>query len=110
MSWNKNTINVSDLDSTIEVLENLDVPYKCETIGRVQGYGLNDSYGFSDDEDKFYDIRKLSYGDWIVIEQIVRDIDCDANDLIVSKKFKKGEVPEDWKIEEVFGYEDEIDV
>ncbi len=48
---------------------------------------------------KYYKIRKLEYKDNVVIEQMVRTSDCDSDDTILSIRFKKGEVPSDWKIE-----------
>ena len=96
MSYNKNTIRSSDIDSIIEVLKELKVEYKEEKIGDVTGFGLNDDYSNTDK----HVIRKLTYNDYVVLEKIVRTTDCDSNDVIVSKKFKKDKVPKKWKIEE----------
>ena len=95
MSWDKNTIITSSVDSIIETLSNLNTPYCLEEIGKVRGYGLNDDYNGVD----FYPLRKLEYGDFVVLEQIIRTTDCDTDDTIISKSFPKDKIPKRWKKE-----------
>ena len=96
MSYNKNTVNCSDIDTIIETLKELNVKYILKDIGKVTGYGLNDDYAKTDK----HKIRKLTYEDFVVLEKIKRTTDCDTDDLIVSKKFHKNKVPKKWEIEE----------
>ena len=95
MSWNKNTLNISNLGSTIEILKDLDIPFNCEIIGKVQGMGLNDS----DYPDNYYNVRKLTYGNFVILEQMIRNGDGDFDDFITSSKFTKDKEPNDWQIE-----------
>lgn len=96
MSWNKDTINVSEIDSTIRVLETLNEPYKLIILGEVMGLGLNDTLGHGQEE---YPIRKLEFRDKVVLERMDRTEDCDADDYLVSFMFDKNKVPKKWKLE-----------
>ena len=95
MSWDKNTIRASEIDTTMKVLTELKVEHTIETIGKVRGYGLNDDYAKTD----IHLIRKLTYKNFVVLEQMVRNTDCDLNDVIISEKFDKDKVPKKWDIE-----------
>ena len=95
MSWDKNTIITSSVDSIIETLNNLNTPYCLEEIGKVRGDGLNDDYNGID----FYPLRKLEYEGFVVLEQIIRTTDCDTDDTIISKSFPKDKIPKRWKKE-----------
>lgn len=97
MSWEKLTINKSEIDKTIELLKEFKIKYKLTILGEVIGYGLNDDIGI--DESKKYKIRKLEYKDKIVLEQRVKSDDCDMDDYILSFKFDKNKVPKKWRIE-----------
>lgn len=97
MSWNKNTVVMSDIDSTIKVLEKLGEKYTLTEIGKAKGMGLNDD--IESDDIKFYPIRKLTYRDVIILEQMRRHPDCDSDDCIVSHEFKLSEVPQNWEID-----------
>jgi len=90
---------MSAVDGTISVLKNLGTPYKVTELGRVAGCGLNDDYREGDD----YPIRKLEYRDVVILEKMLRNPDCDIDDYIMSYEFVKGQEPEDWKIEETCG-------
>lgn len=96
MSWNKNTINASEVDATIKVLKKIGTPYQVEELGTVQGMGLNDDY-FGSGE---YNCRKLTYGNTVLMEQMSCHSDCDMDDYFVSVEFEKGKEPrkEDWKL------------
>ena len=96
MSWNKNTLNVSKLDFAIEILKDLNIPFNCEIIGKVQGFGLNDNY-----PDNYYNIRRLTYGNFVILEQMIINDDCDFDDFITSSKFTKDKEPYNWQIEVV---------
>ncbi len=98
MSWDKNTINYSTLDSIRELLLELGINYELSTLGVVQGRGLNDDemYGGRKNGAK-YELRRLEYKDKVVLEQIVQDADCDVDDGIFSHKFNHSEEPKDWQ-------------
>ncbi len=95
MSWNKNTTFSTKIDDTIEVLRENNIPYTLEILGTVQARGLNDTYNGTE----FHVIRKLTYQNFVIMERMVRDPDCDINDTIIAEKFKKDNVPENWEIE-----------
>ena len=98
MSWNKNTISMSEIDSTMGVLKDLNVDFRCEEIRKVRGYGLND-YLMNEFGKTQYSLRRLTYDNFVILEQIIRDSDCDIDDIIVSSKFTRDKEPDDWKIE-----------
>ena len=108
MSWNKNTISMSEIDSIMGVLKEMNIDFKCEEIGKVRGCGLNDYWNCGPDEEKYYSLRKLAYDNFIILEQIIRANDCDIDDIITSSKFDKDKEPSDWEIE-IVEEEDEDD-
>jgi len=89
MSWDKNTLNFSTLDATIKVLKMFSKKYKLTVLGKVKGLGLNDDYTANDT----YTLRKLTFENKIVIEQMQRTYDCDSDDIIVSIEFDKKTFP-----------------
>ena len=93
MSWNKNTVVMSKLDTICEVLEELGCSYGLDCLGRVSGNGSND-YG-----DASYLIRRLAYKNKVILEQMVRHPDCDVDDILTSETFEVGEEPKDWPLE-----------
>ena len=95
MSWNKNTTTSTKIDDTIEVLRENDISYTLEILGEVQARGSNDSYTGTE----YYSIRKLSYKDYVIIEQMVRHPDCDIDDCIIVENFAKEHEPENWEID-----------
>ena len=97
MSWDKNTSNVSKLDFAIEILKDLNIPFNCEIIGKVQGFGLNDP----DYPDNYYNIRRMTYSNFVILEQIIRNGDGDFDDFITSSKFTKDKEPDNWQIEDM---------
>lgn len=107
MSYEKQTINCSEIDKTIELLKEFGAEYKLTILGEVQGMGCNDDVDIFDGLSRKHKIRKLEYKDKVILEQMCRNPDCDENDLIVSKKFNKDKVPK-WKIERTNKYLDEI--
>lgn len=96
MSFDKNTINNSEIDAAIKVLEDIDIPYKLTEIGIIHGFGINDIDGAG------YPIRRLEYLNTVMLERIDRTTDCDADDTIHSYKFVRGEEPKDWEIERIY--------
>ena len=96
MSWNKNTINNSQLYTFAYTFGKVRRPINIEIIGYAEGYGLNDIY---EDNIGLYPIRKLSFDDIVVLEQMQRTVDCDTDDTIVSIMFDADKVPSDWPIE-----------
>jgi len=93
MSWDKNTVRVSNLDAIKQTLDNLGVPYQLTTIGFVKGRGLNDEML----ELPPHPIRRLQYGDRVVLEHIEQDADCDTDDIITSQEFALEKEPGDWQ-------------
>jgi hypothetical protein len=96
MSWNKNTLNHSQVNRTIELLDELGIPYTLEAIGEVKAIGLNDMMSYI----HTYWMRRLSYNDKVILEHILRSWDCDVDDIICSEKFDVAHEPQDWKLEE----------
>jgi hypothetical protein len=104
MSYDKNTIDLSDIDNAIEILESLGIPYQVTILGKVIGHGINDciiEYGEQPHEirDKFYIVRKLEYKSKVLIEQMQRTHDCDSHDFFVTLRFKKDEEPKNLPLE-----------
>jgi hypothetical protein len=95
MSWNKNTINLSRVDSFIEVLNILKEPYSIAVLKRVTGRGLNDGAIFG--EERIYDLRRLGFKDKVMLEKITQTADCDSDDIISSELFDWNDEPIDWK-------------
>ncbi len=95
MSWNKNTIKSTKIDDTIEVLRENDISYTLDILGKVNANGQNDHYTVTE----YYAIRKLSYQNFVIMEQMIRENDCDIDDCIRAVKFEKDNVPENWELE-----------
>jgi len=91
MSWDKNTIDMSNLDSIKEMLDELEIPYKLENKQSVMGRGLND------DSDKYYDLRRLEYRDKVILECMTQTTDCDSDDCLVSYKLDSKDEPKRWR-------------
>ena len=92
MSWDKNTVVTSTVDSTIQVLERLGESYFLTVLGEVAGQGMNDSDG------KIYSVRKLAYRDTVILEQMYETDDCDADDYFMSYEFPAISEPHDWPL------------
>ena len=101
MSWKKNTLVASSIDNTISVLKELGISYTLTKLGEVSAMGLNDQYENRD----IYEIRKLEYSKYVIIEQMVRHPDCDSDDVIYSKKYMKGKEPTITELEKVAAVE-----
>ena len=84
---------MSSIDSIVDALYESGVQYKLTILGTVRGSGNNDIL------DKVYTARKLEYHDFVILEQLIKNIDCDADDYFVSVKFSKDKEPKNWKIE-----------
>jgi len=96
MSWDKNTLIITEVDSTIETLKSFNTPYKLTILGEIRGRGLND-----DGEASYpYLIRRLEYKDTVILEQMISATDCDTDDVLMSYRFDKKDEPKNWKIEE----------
>jgi hypothetical protein len=104
MSWDKNTLNFSQIDAVMQVLRDLGESFVLHVLGEVLGNGLNDEVFNGENEEgypalRMYQIRKLEYKNIVLLEQMQRHPDCDIDDIIMSFKFIKGQEPTDWKIE-----------
>lgn len=93
MSWNKNTINFSSLNAIKQVLDDLRIEYTLEVKERVIGQGNNDEF-FGENP---YELRRLSYRGFVVLEQIQKTSDCDSDDMIISQKFTRETEPKVWQ-------------
>jgi len=103
MSWDKNTVNLSALDSVKQTLDNLEVEYSLSTEAEIMGIGLND---FEDTPP--HKLRRLQYDKWVMLEQMTRDADCDVDDIISSHTFLLEEEPDNWQYivkTDIFGNE-----
>lgn len=109
MSWDKNTINLSNLVGYIELLKELEIPFTIEARGSVKGMGLNDNDEWDEKNKcpkmKYYLLSKLSVGNLVFIEQMQRTNDCDSDDYIILLKFNKDEVPDNIPLEITESYE-----
>jgi hypothetical protein len=105
MSWDKNTLNFSVINATLDILRDLGEPFVLSIIGNVMGNGINDEEWTKDEDGdpypqlKYYPIHRLEYKNTVILEQIQRTQDCDCNDTIISFKFKKEEEPTNWEID-----------
>ena len=95
MSWDKNTISFSNLNIIKEVLDDFEIPYDITIMETVKGRGLNDEY--YSDEPKSYNLRRLQYDKFVVLEHIEQDAGCDVDDVIRSSKFNLDQEPKDWQ-------------
>ena len=96
MSWNKATVNYSKVDTIIDVLKELGIPFEVQVIGSVRDMSLDASY---EDHPVLCSLRRLSYANKVVLEKMHRTWDCDADDTIISVSFDASKEPQDWKIE-----------
>ena len=103
MSFNKNTINMSDIDRIETVLIILKEPYTIEKIDTVKGLGLNDDI---DGVDAQHSLFKLCFRDKVVIDRMERTMDCDCDDCIVSYVIDKDQMPEVWH-NEIYMHDDD---
>jgi hypothetical protein len=110
MSYNKNTIRVTEVDATLKVLCKANITYTLEVLGSVVGLGMNDdTYDREGNEiSGNYECRKLTYGDTVLMERMDCSSDCDSNDYFNSYEYKKGEEPETWELS-VYIDEDGLD-
>ena len=92
MSWDKNTVDLSSLDSVVQTLDNLGKEYHLSIEAEVVGRGLNDF-----ENTPPYKLRRLRYDKWVILEQITQDADCDVDDTISSRTFLLEEEPKDWQ-------------
>lgn len=87
MSWNKNTLYLSEVAAIVRTLQLLKEPYELS----VRGVGLNDADGM------VYQLYRLAFRDVVVLEQMIRDPDCDGDDYVESEIFTKENEPSDWE-------------
>lgn len=114
MSWDKNTIVLSNLDNVATTLEEIGIPYKITELGKLKGFGLNDDlYG---DKDKYYPIRKLEYTtvkglNVVIAERMIRTHDCDSDDTLISVKLPQSTFDDnEWKLEIYADEDDFVDI
>lgn len=92
----KKTIDLSCIDSTMEILKKSKIPYKLYKVANIQGMGLNDMVAVLETKRRHI-IRRLEYENKIVAEQFIRFQHKDLDDFIISYTFFKKEYPADFK-------------
>lgn len=97
MSWDKQTVDYSDIKIVLDTLNVIGVPYVLTELGKIRGNGLNDIN--EEGTETYYSLRKLEYANRVILDQMQRTHDCDSDDCIVSITFYKKDVPQDWKLE-----------
>lgn len=100
MSYNRNTANLSRIDTITEVLDELGVFYDLKNIGKVLARGSNDL----NNGKETYIMRELRYKNFVVLERMSRSDDCDIDDVILSYKYSISEYEtmmqdDKWEIE-----------
>ncbi len=97
MDFQKRTIRLSRLDLVAADLKNQKCNPQITLLGRIKGRGLNDLIAHRESY-KIYDIRRLDYMDFIIVEQFIQTKDMELDDFVVSKKFNKENLPDKWHI------------
>ena len=100
MSWEKMTVNHSELDSVLKTLKKLKVKYSVKQLGEAVGLGINDGDG------ETYPIRQLAFKNYVIIERMLRSCNCDLDDVIVSYEFTKSTLPKSWPLEVIIDEEE----
>lgn len=94
MSWKKQTVNLSRIDRIVQILKNEGNKYTLSILGKVEGQGLNDI--LQNEEWRVYIIRRLDYEDKVILERIIQNNDMELDDFILSYRFYKKEIPDNW--------------
>lgn len=110
MSWTKKTIILSKLDNKQTELKNSNLPYVVSLLGKVQGQGLNDwehiplkaplvegLAAVATENLRTYWIRRLDWGDNVILERIIQTKDMSLNDYVISLQFKTHNLPQVWQ-------------
>ena len=95
MAWKKDTINSSKMNIIIKYLDMHHIRYNLYSLGTVFARGCNDFKA----NRTLYFIRQLSFDQTVVLEQMIRDPSPEAPDFIVSKAFKRKDVPIKYSLE-----------
>ncbi len=96
----KKTVDLSCIDSTMELLKKNRIPYKLYKLDNIQGLGLNDMVAVLETSRRHI-IRKLEFDNKIIVEKFFRIQHRDLDDFILSYSFFKKEFPENWKTYEL---------
>ena len=96
MELQKQTIILSRLDKIAGQLKDKNLNPHIAVLNKIKGKGNND-FIKSINSYRIYDIRRLDYLDFVILEQFVEVKDKELDDFIISKKFDKDEVPKNWK-------------
>jgi len=92
MSYNKNTVNISEVEATLDVLKTNNIAHELTVIGIVDDHGINS-------EGVKHQLFRLRYNTVVLLEQMQRTKDCDGDDMIVSYKFPLASEPKMWDTE-----------
>lgn len=85
MSYDKNTTITSDMDAIVRTLDVLKQRYTLRTIDEIHCRGNNNLGKVK--------IRRLEYGDRVVLERMVHTADCDDDDVLESHEFSRANDP-----------------
>lgn len=96
MSWTKQTIRLSVVDDVIEQFKKELKQFKLTLMGKVAGQGMND-LSRDTEEWRVYLIRRLEFGDTIILEQMVQNGDMELDDFIMSYTYNRKDLPKTWK-------------
>jgi hypothetical protein len=85
---NKNTIVTSQIDNLKEIFDIKGTAYRLTILGNITCSGFNDVF---DNENKGrYVLRKMEYGNKVLMEQFQKTLGRDLDNYIVSVEFTKG--------------------
>lgn len=107
MSWDKQCYNMSQILQTVEILKKTKTEYNLSVLGEVVNMGNAMLYG--DEFEENIKLYKLDFQDEIWLDKMIRTCDCDSDDYVQTYKFKKGEEPHEWWLEEYTDYEGFVD-
>ena len=92
MSYNKNTVYNSQINTVIRILELEKIKYKLKHIAAVKNFGINI-------ERNYLPIHRLETDNFVLLERIERHADCDMDDVITATLFPRNKEPLDWPTE-----------
>ena len=100
MSQDKNTLNMSDVNTVVRIFIQNKENYYLGILGKVESAGIHDDIP----------LQILIYRGGVVLEQlrIVDDIDQECDNMIVSVVFNFDEVPIKWPLERHVDYTENL--
>ena len=95
--WRKQTQILSRVDAVVALLKERRVHHKLTLLNRVEGRGANDLDAIKE-RYRTYLIRKLEFGEIVILEQLIRTRDNELDDYIISKQFFGKYIPKNWHV------------